>query len=200
MTPGERERSHTQSRERDEPEELRNPTPWPLLLFSLVMVGWGVWYYFDNAGFPLAAGDRRTPVQAPAANEIDGAQVYAANCVACHQADGQGLTGVFPPLAASRWVLGSTGRLAQIMLFGIQGPITVRGATYNGVMPAFAHLSDEELAAVTSHIRSSWGNDAAPLTPADIARAREAAAGRSGPWGGGEALEAAFPDADPGDR
>jgi len=196
MTPGERARSHTQSRERDEPEELRNPTPWPLLLFAVVMVGWGVWYYFDNAGFPLAAGDRRTPVQVLAADQVDGAQVYAANCAACHQANGQGLTGVFPPLAASRWVLGSSERLAQIMLYGIQGPIEVQGATYNGVMPAFAHLSDAELAAVTSHVRSSWGNAADPLVPAVIARAREATAGRGGPWSGGEELDAAFPKAD----
>ncbi|EAQ96591.1 c-type cytochrome [Congregibacter litoralis] len=194
MTPQQKNRARTQSRERDEPEELRNPTPLPLLILAVVMVSWGVWYYFANAGFPLTAGDRRTPIEVPTMDQVDGAQVFAANCVACHQADGKGLAGVFPPLVDSRWVLGSRERLVQIMLYGIQGPIQVQGAVYNGVMPAFSRLSDAELASVTSHIRSTWGNDASPLTPDEIAKGRARDPERTAPWSGGEELNAVFGD------
>jgi mono/diheme cytochrome c family protein len=188
------DRRVSQGREREEPEELRNPTPWPLIALSVVLIGWGLWYYFDNAGFPLAAGDRRTPIVEPGLDDVDGARVYAANCVACHQADGQGAGGVFPPLAQARWVVGSPERLVQIMLYGIQGPIEVRGTVYDGVMPAFARLSDAELAAVTSHIRSSWGNAASPIRPEDVAAGRQRDPGRTSPWAGGEELDAVLGD------
>lgn len=194
MTPADRQRQRSQYRERDEPDELRNPTPLPLLLFAVGMVAWGVWYYFANTGYPIAAGDRRTPPVAMSAADIDGGQVYAANCVACHQADGQGVAGVFPPLAGSRWVLGSEERLVQIMLHGIAGPIEVQGVTYQGVMPAFARLSDVELAAVTTHVRSSWGNDAAPIGEDAIAAGRARFPERTASWAGGDELDALFSD------
>lgn len=194
MNQSDKAKLETQSRERDEPEELRNPTPVPLIFVSVVMVAWGVWYYFANAGFPLTAGDRRTPLQEPTMAQVDGAQVFAANCVACHQANGAGLQGVFPPLVNSRWVLGSRERLVQIMLYGIQGPIEVQGTVYNGVMPAFARLSDAELAAVTTHIRATWGNSADAIAPAEIAAGRERDPERSAPWGGGEELQRVFGD------
>lgn len=194
MTPQEESQRRTQSREQGEPEELRNPTPLALVLLAVAMTCWGVWYYFANAGYPIAAGDRRTPVETPTLDQVDGAQVYAANCVACHQADGEGLAGVFPPLVGSRWVLESRERLVQIMLYGIQGPIEVRGAAYNGAMPAFARLSDAELAAVTSHIRSTWGNDGVPLAPAEFASGRERFPDRTASWAGGEELQAVFGD------
>jgi mono/diheme cytochrome c family protein len=194
VTPGDERLARTQSRERDEPEELRNPTPLPLLILAVAMVSWGVWYYFANAGFPLAAGDRRTPIEELSLDQVDGAQVFAANCVACHQASGAGLSGVFPPLVDSRWVLGSSERLVQIMLHGIQGPIEVKGAVYNGVMPAFARLSDAELAAVTTHIRSAWGNAGTPIGVEEIAAGRARDPERTEPWNGGEELAAVFGD------
>lgn len=194
MTPAERQRQRSQYRERDEPDELRNPTPLPLLVFAVLLVAWGVWYYFANTGFPIAAGDRRTPVVEPSLDEIDGAQVYAANCVACHQGNGGGVAGVFPPLAGSRWVLGPEDRLVQIMLYGINGPIEVLGTPYQGVMPAFARLSDAELAAVTSHVRSSWGNDAAPIGVDAIAAGRTRFPDRTAAWSGEAELDEVFGD------
>lgn len=194
MTPDQRQRQRSQYRERDEPDELRNPTPLPLLVFAVLMVAWGVWYYFANTGYPIAAGDRRTAPVAMSAADIDGGQVYSANCVACHQGSGQGVPGVFPPLAGSRWVLGSEERLVQIMLHGIAGAIEVQGVTYEGVMPAFARLSDAELAAVTTHVRSSWGNDAAPIDEAAIAEGRERFPERTMSWNGGAELAEVFGD------
>lgn len=191
-TPDDRHRG-TQVREKEEPEELGNPAPWPLLAFAVVMVLWGVGYYFANTGYPLVGGDRRTPAELRTEG-VDGARVYAANCIACHQADGQGVAGVFPPLAGSRWVNGSEDRLIQIMLHGIQGEIEVRGGVYAGVMPAFARLTDAELAAVTSHVRSQWGNDAPVIEAPAIAEGRARFPERSAAWGGGAELNAVFGD------
>ena len=96
---------HPRSRERDEPDELNSPVPKPIVVIALALLAWGGWYYFQNTGYPLAAGDRRTPIIAAASGSVDGSVVYAGNCSACHQSNGQGLPGVFPPLAASKWVL-----------------------------------------------------------------------------------------------
>jgi len=192
MTPRERARL----RETAEPEELRNPIPWPVAVIAVGFVLWGAWYYFQNTGYPIAAGDRRSAIVADAAGAVDGAKLYTVNCASCHQANGQGLAGVFPPLVGSRWVLENDARLVQILLHGINGVIEVQGVSYQGVMPAFAHLGDDELAAVLTHIRSSWNNDADPIDAGQIAAGRERFPDRSGPWAGGAELDEQFPPAD----
>lgn len=171
---------------------MRSPVPRSLAVFSIALIAWGVWYYFQNTGYPVGAGDRRTPIQLAAEGSVDGGTVYAGNCVACHQANGNGLAGVFPPLIGTRWVLQNDERLVQILLHGIQGQIEVMGVTYSGVMPAFAQLSDAELAAVLSHIRSQWGNDAPAISATQIAEGRTLFPDR-GPWGGGAELDSAYP-------
>ncbi len=186
-----------QSRERDEPDELKSPVPKPIGVIAIALLAWGSWYYFQNTGYPAGAGDRRSPVAVVTAETVDGSTVFAGNCAACHQATGQGLAGVFPPLAGADWVLENDGRLVQILLHGINGEIVVNGATYNGVMPAFSQLSDVELAAVLSYIRSSWGNDAAPITTQQVVEGRARFPER-GPWQGGDELDATFPRDDAG--
>ncbi len=179
-------------RERDEPEELQAPVPRELAIISILLLAWGAWYYFQNTGYPVAAGDRRTAVVAAAAGGVDGSVVYAGNCVACHQANGMGLSGVFPPLVDSRWVLENDARLVQIMLHGIQGELVVNDETYNGVMPAFTQLSDAELAAVMTYIRTTWGNAGAPIAADQVAAGRERFPDR-GVWRGGAELDEVFP-------
>jgi mono/diheme cytochrome c family protein len=77
-----------------------------------------------------------------------------------------GVPNAFPPLVGSAYVVGDNlERLASIMLYGLIGPITVNGAEYNSVMTPFNHLSDDELAAIATHIRSSWGNSASAVEP-----------------------------------
>src|SRR5690606_35395740 len=112
---------------------------------------------------PAGLGDQRTaadlrPATARAGQGVDGQQVYNAHCVACHQASGKGLPGVFPPLVGSEWVSGDERILANIVLHGVNGEMSVMGQTYKGAMPPFAHLSDAELAAVLNHVRSTWTN------------------------------------------
>jgi mono/diheme cytochrome c family protein len=174
------------SREQHEPEELRTPIGWPMLLVFVVIIGWGAAYYFRDLmsapGAPSDAGDRRSTVVIDPTATADGAAVFAGNCQACHQATGLGLPGVFPPLAGSEWVLAQKQIPIQILMHGLSGPMTVSGESYSGVMPSFAQLKDAEIAAVLTHIRKTWGNTAAEITASDVAAGRKAFADRSGAW------------------
>ena len=105
-----------------------------------------------------------------------GAQVYNANCAACHQLGGQGITGAFPPLAASDYLMANKERAIGIVLNGLNGPVTVNGAAYNGVMPA-VQLSNTDVAAVLSYVRTSFGNKATDLvTLSEVKKVRAASA------------------------
>ena len=180
-------------REQHEPKELHRQLSWPLRLVFLALIAWGATYYFSDllsaTGASTAAGDRRSEIVVDSTAKADGAAVFAGNCVACHQATGLGLPGAFPPLAGSEWVLAKQEIPVQILLHGLSGPITVKGETYNGVMPAFAQLKDAEIAAVLTHIRTSWGNAAGEITSDDIAAGRKAFADRSTPWSEAELRE-----------
>jgi mono/diheme cytochrome c family protein len=85
-----------------------------------------------------------------------------AQCQGCHQANGAGIPGVFPPLAGHvpEILAAKGGReyLIQVMLYGLQGQITIKGAKYQGAMPAYAQLKDEEIAGLLNHISTQWGN------------------------------------------
>ena len=100
------------------------------------------------------------------------------------------LPGVFPPLAGSEWVQGDTRTLANILLHGVNGEISVMGNTYSGAMPAFAQLGDAELAAVATYIRSAWSNKAEALPVTLVEQERKAGSARTGPFEGGAALKA----------
>jgi nitrite reductase (NO-forming) len=100
-----------------------------------------------------------------------GKGVYERICTTCHQPDARGLPGVFPPLAQSDFLLKDADRAIRVLLEGLQGPITVNGQTFNGVMPNFA-LSDDEIAAVLSYVRGNFGNAGSPVTLADVQRIR----------------------------
>ena len=126
---------------------------------------------------------------AAAGTRIDGGAIFTSLCAACHQATGLGLPGVFPPLAGSEWVVGKADTVIAIVLHGVNGPIEVKGQTYQGAMPAFgATLGDAEIAAVLTHIRSQWGNAAAAIDTETVAAARARLADRSEPYAGGEEL------------
>ena len=102
-----------------------------------------------------------------------GQRVYASRCASCHQSAGQGVSGVYPPLADADWVTGDKSRLIDLILNGLSGEIEVRGIIYNGAMPPWAStLNDAEIAAVLGHIRSSWGNTAEPISAREVNAAR----------------------------
>jgi mono/diheme cytochrome c family protein/glucose/arabinose dehydrogenase len=107
-----------------------------------------------------------------------GKEIYAKEgyCSTCHQADGQGLSASqFPPLAASQWVTGSEERLIKIILKGLMGPIEVLGRTYPGQVPMTPFegmLDDSEVAAVSTYVRNSFGNEASAISPELVKKVR----------------------------
>ena len=101
-----------------------------------------------------------------------GKKVYDGNCAACHQPDGAGLKGAFPPLAGSDYLQGDRKQVMTAALFGLSGPITVNGEQYNGVMPSMGHLSDADLAAALTYVWGSWGNDGAAVSVEEVAALR----------------------------
>lgn len=115
-----------------------------------------------------------------------GAAQYAAICAACHQANGQGLTGVAPPLAGSEWVTGPAEIPAAVVLHGLIGPVTVNDQNWNMVMPGLGAvpglLTDEKLAGIVTYIRRAWGNQGSAVTPAEMGKVRAKLADRKQPW------------------
>ena len=175
-------------KENAEPVEQANPVPKVVMGLVLGLVIWAVSYIFvQEAGGDVSLGDRRdvASLAAPPAGAVNGAQIFAANCAACHQATGKGLPGVFPPLAGSPWVTGDPQTVSQIVLHGMNGEIEVQGTKYKGAMPAFAEqLSDAEMAAVLSYVRSAWGNAGAPIEAEAVKASRALTAARAEPWTG----------------
>ena len=123
---------------------------------------------FHRLLLPLALA---TPLAAQ-----DGGQLYTLYCSACHAADGKGATGgTFPPLAESPWLGGDPDRAVKVVLHGLHGPVDVLGKTYNLEMPPQgAMLPDDQIAAILTYVRSSWGNSASAVTPESVKTIRAA--------------------------
>lgn len=186
-----------EQRENPEPEEGTSPVPWAVVILTECLVMSCIAYIgYANVDTPSEWGDARSPLElaggppAAGAAKVDGAAVFASSCAGCHQATGAGLPGVFPPLAGSEWVAGKDATAAAIVLQGVTGDLTVKGTTYKGAMPAFkAQLSDDQVAAVLSHVRAQWGNAAAAVAPTTVAKVRSQLASRAGPFAGGKDVE-----------
>nr|WP_235922569.1 c-type cytochrome [Rugamonas aquatica] len=126
-----------------------------------------------TASAAAAAKPAEKPVATAAVKAADRAQqlrgkaVYDANCSACHQADGKGVSGVFPPLANSDFFQQRPYEMAHIVLNGRNGEIVVNGEHYNGMMPP-QDLSDEDIAAVINYVGAELNKGAPGLTPAQV--------------------------------
>ena len=197
---------HTQvSREKEEPTELNRPVNIAVMSLMCFLFAAGGYYATEYSGdwrADVFDPDWQPGVSQNEGPSIDwsnppveellklGGRIYSNNCQACHQANGQGLAGAFPPLDASPWVLDSEERFAKLLLRGLQGQIEVLGAQYNGVMPSYGenglNLKNHELAAVMTYVRQSWSNSAAEVMPDTIAAVREEIADKSGAWSPGE--------------
>ena len=116
-----------------------------------------------------------------------GENIYEMACLPCHQPEGKGLPGVYPPLAGSDWVRGDTTRIIKVVLHGLTGPVTVAGQNYGHTsasvpMPAMGGLTDEQIADVLTFVRSTYGQQAPPVTAADVKAVRAATVVRQTPW------------------
>ncbi|MGC3988512.1 MAG: cytochrome c [Chthoniobacteraceae bacterium] len=120
-----------------------------------------------------SAPDATSPIETNDPNSTDGRQVYQLQCAACHGAEGQGMPNLHPPLTAQEWVNAPSKRLIALVLDGMQGDVTVSGAVYRGVMPAWrSALTDGQIASVLTYVRQSWGNQAPPVLSTDVGTIR----------------------------
>ncbi len=164
---------------------------WLVALLGLILY-WGMVYLDQNSGefHPLVfnQGERlpdveaRVPKSDAEALAVKGRRIYGTYCVACHQPNGRGTPGQFPPLVESEWALASgPNRIIRIVLNGLQGPITVKGQDFNNTMlPWRDQLTDDDIAAVLSFVRGNkeWGHSATPVTPAQVKAIRAATESR----------------------
>lgn len=173
----------------------RRPVPVWLVFLFFVLLYWAMVHFDEHGGWfsPQVYAPYRSvaelQVYQPAAggSKDRGKVVYesVAQCVLCHNTDGGGKPGQAPPLAKSEWVLGNPNRLIRIPLAGLTGPVTVNGQEYTGLssMPAMgAGLNDEDLAAVLTYLRQSWGNSASEITPDQVKAIRAQVGTRTQPW------------------
>ena len=113
--------------------------------------------------------------EAPLSPRDRGKKIFAANCQTCHQANGLGVPGQYPPLAGSEFTTGGSKRPAMIVLKGLQGPVTVKGQKFGSAVmqPWDKTLTDQKIADVLTYERSEWGNSASPVTAEQIAALRK---------------------------
>ena len=116
-------------------------------------------------------------------NVLNGASLFVSNCSSCHGADGSGIRGAFPPLNGSSIVQSDKGTLVKILLHGLQGPLTVKGDQYNGMMPSFGNiLSDEQISATLTYIRSMPDNTAGAVSSEEVNKVRNETTARQQAW------------------
>ncbi|HEY8049835.1 MAG TPA: copper-containing nitrite reductase [Ramlibacter sp.] len=130
-------------------------------------------YLADRAGPNLAAVQKATDSAASGTLTLDeqvkaGQQLFAGTCSVCHQANGAGLPGVFPPLAKSDFLAADVKRAVNIVLKGFSGKVTVNGSEYNSVMPPMTQLNDDEIANILSYVLNSWDNPGGRVTKEDV--------------------------------
>jgi nitrite reductase (NO-forming) len=107
-----------------------------------------------------------------------GQAIFTGTCSVCHQANGAGLPGVFPPLAHSDFIAANPRRPIEILLHGLNGKVKVNGTEYDSVMPPMTQLNDDEIANIVTYVLNSWGNPGGRISADDVGkeRARPAAA------------------------
>jgi nitrite reductase (NO-forming) len=133
--------------------------------------------YIGDAGASRAAvGEAAAAAQAgtltPREQAAAGQTLFAGTCSTCHQADGKGMAGVFPPLAGSDYLRRDHDELIKIVINGLTGPVTVNGQPYNSVMPPMSQLTDDEVANILTYVLTSWDNPGGAVTKEDVARVR----------------------------
>lgn len=167
-----------------EPATTHSTAPIWIIVVTLLLLFLGMVYFDHHSGWfsgkvyaPYSSVDELDhyqPKSGAAALAAHGKQVYDRVCGVCHGVDGLGAPGKAPPLAGSEWVntKGAT-RLIHIPQAGLSGPLQVKGKGWSLAMPPMgAALSDADLAAVLTYIRSAWGNKEGEVTAAQVKAVR----------------------------
>ena len=187
----------------ENPEPLAGPAVVPIWLFVLLglLIYWAQLYLdrFGGGFNPLvyepypsftAVADLQ-PKSDSDAFAARGKDVYQRTCMLCHQPNGEGTAGQFPPLASSEWVNAQgPNRIIRIVLDGLSGPMQVKGVDWSNTMvPWRGTLSDEDIAAAITYVRQEWGNKAGPVTPEQVKTISEQTQGHAGqPWNAADLL------------
>jgi mono/diheme cytochrome c family protein len=121
-----------------------------------------------------------------------GEKIFAGRCASCHQANGLGIEGQFPPLAGSEWVTADPGVIANIIIKGLKGEILVKGKTYGSsaaVNMAAVPINDREIANVSTYVRQAWGNQASEVTEDAVSSVRAEFSDMQDQWVGDDLRE-----------
>ena len=116
-----------------------------------------------------------------ASSQGKGAEIYLQYCATCHQAQGGGVAHEFPPLTDTDWVSGDKGRLIRTVLHGMHGPMQVNGEQYDEIMPAHGFLDDDDIAALLTYVRSTFGGVSDPVLDSEVILVRHGD-NRDLPW------------------
>lgn len=167
------------------PDEVHRPLSlWILTFVGAFLFGSGLYVQRYSGNYDPSVFNEESLGVAGATNAVQnidpyvlGKRTFENTCVKCHQPDGLGVPGQYPPLVGSEWVLApGTERIIRIVLDGLHGPITVKGMDFDNVMvPWRDALNDTQIAAVLTYVRGQkeWGNKAAPVSVEDVARIRK---------------------------
>ncbi|MEO8439303.1 MAG: cytochrome c [Spartobacteria bacterium] len=183
-------------REKVEPRVGREPLSlWLIAIYGLAVFFGGAYLgryagNFSGDGLDYLGGAPRVASKSSAggieqAAELTpvekGKKIFSANCATCHQANGLGVAGQYPPLAGSEIVNGGARRPVMIVLKGLQGPLTVKGQHYGSAVmqPWEKTLNDEKIADVLTYVRQEWGNTGGPVSKEGVAGLRKELAGRT---------------------
>lgn len=178
------------AREQVEPEEGFEKPPWWVWTIGVLLL-FAMGFYLGRYGgsWSTVAHEVEQPTVATGGaikKIVKGDQVFIGVCQTCHQPSGLGVAGQYPPLVNSEWLLSDAETPIRIVLYGLEGPITVKGNSFTNKMPAFHDkLSDDEIAAVLTHVRSTWGNNAGTVKPEDVGAIRSKLGIRT-PWSADE--------------
>ena len=178
-------------------------TPVPVWLFMATLLAFlfaavsfdrsGGWFFAANLYPPFRSPEEVAAVQPPKEGDptVRGKVVFEATCALCHQVDGKGKPGQFPPLAGSDWVnAAGVNRVIRIPLYGLTGPLKVSGQDWNVSMTALGgSLSDADIAAALSYARNAWGNKAPFVTPDQVKKIRAEVGNRMQPYTADELLK-----------
>lgn len=185
-----------------EPTAVTTSRPvWPFITLGVMLFG-GLLYTdqraggFDNQVYePFHSAEEVAALQPKSAGDevyAKGRKIYVTSCQVCHQANGLGTPGQFPPLAESEWVLAEhPNRIIRVVLSGLNGPVEVKGQPFNNAMVPWRDvLDDEAIAAVLTYIRKQkdWKNNATEVKPDLVKAIREKTKDRSDPWTAPELL------------
>ncbi len=121
---------------------------------------------------PVKKVKKATKEVAAAKSSLNGKKLYMTHCSVCHMPNGLGMKGAFPPLANTEWTNGPAEVMIDIVLNGFNEEIEINGDKYVTPMAALPHIKDDELAAILTYVRSSFGNESSAVTAEEVAVVR----------------------------